>query len=401
MRTPMALVAAAIATTFCASLTVLPVPVAAEECGDFGCLDQQPTISAPIPVAGTVGDPVAAPPGGWTLSNPPPAVNTLATGDFDRDDVPNWRDNCLIVPNPAQASAVRPATAVDDPLAVEWKAQHPRAYYRINDELGEACSGWNGNWHRTEMSLRLAPEPVKQQIFTFLGEAGPMFGPDNLMYGGPVCTDINDGWVKMLQYLLFLPEAASPYVDGPEWNCSTGRNAVAFTDFVESHIWGGKRLFTPTNAGGTITNRFFPDVTENPAIDPLVKLLPSVFPNGHGQTVDGIVMRGRSYKDGRPAIVLDWRDGDVSGIPVASNSLFVESYLVYDECRAVQQGIWACTTNLDAVHKSLLFGYSDRQLFQFGWMMLQNINPDIADFNAWKSENPRWTTQRAYGYDTT
>lgn len=369
-------VAAACAVVTIPAAQALPaIPLAAAECGDFGCLDDQPRLSAKVPPAAPAG--------------------AYATGDFDSDGVVNKADNCVLVPNADQQPAARPAGATEDPLAVEWKQQHPGAMFRLNSELGEACSGWNGNWHRTEMSLKLAPEPVAQQIYRFLGEGGPMFGDDKLMYGGPVCTDVNDGWVNMIEYALRWPEYDIPLAETPEFDCRTGEVAEGFTDWVEANVWGGKRLFTPTNSGGEITNRFFAPVTENAGFQPIIDQFPSVFPHGAGQTVRGDVLRGQSYKDGRQAILLDWRNGDVGGFRIGSNATPIGSYLAYDECRAIQEGIWPCNANMDMVRKPFP---GDRKLFQFGWMFFQSIDPSIQNWEAWEQANPEWTTPEAYGY---
>src|SRR2546421_8378146 len=122
----------------------------------------QPRLGAPIP--------------------PPASAGALDDADFDGDGVPNRLDNCLLVPNPDQAPAVRPAggTAIgpDDLLALsaQWKARHPGARFRDDAELGEACSGYNKNHLRTTAALMKASDERKIEVFRFLGEARPMPG---------------------------------------------------------------------------------------------------------------------------------------------------------------------------------------------------------------------------------
>jgi hypothetical protein len=183
-----------------------------------------------------------------------------------------------------------------------------------------------------------------------------------------------------------------------QFGCPNGSFTRPGAAFVAQHMWGGKRLFTPTNAGGEITNRFAPSLSENPAWDPMLPGAPSAwFPHQHPQTVLGHVLRGRSVLDGRPTIVLDWRansGANVGGFPV-SNAGFpgMGSYLVYDECRGLQQGVWTCTANADIVRPT-----GERKLFQFGWMMWQSLNPDIAAWQQWEQHNPAWSEPAAYGY---
>ena len=62
--------------------------------------------------------------------------------DFDRErGLANAKDNCLLVPNPGQEKAVRPAGASVEKLADEWNRANPKAAFRTNAELGEACCG--------------------------------------------------------------------------------------------------------------------------------------------------------------------------------------------------------------------------------------------------------------------
>src|SRR5438067_1489248 len=142
---------------------------------------------------------------------PPPASAGAFDADFDGDGVPNRLDNCLLVPNPDQAPAVRPAggTAIgpDDLLALsaQWKARHPGARFRDDAELGEACSGYNKNHLRTTAALMKASDERKIEVFRFLGESGPMPGgspdplagdpspgPGNLVASLPMCSS----WAK-------------------------------------------------------------------------------------------------------------------------------------------------------------------------------------------------------------
>lgn len=349
---------------------------APEECPPWGCADEQPQLSTPFPA--------------------PAARGANAGADFDRDGVPNAKDNCLLVPNPGQEKAVRPAGAAIDRLAAEWNKANPKAAFRTNAELGEACSGWNGNWRRSEKAQMLAPDGLKRQLFAYLGEGGPMMGADTLMYGGPVCSDLNAGWVAMGQYFFGFPRTPMPMP--AEASCPDGEWARQGQDFVAQHIWAGKRLFTPTNAGGEITNRFFPDFSEAPGAEQFAGYAGEQwFPHGHAQTVLGHVIRGQSVADGREAIVMDWRavsGSHFGGYPVANWGMpGFGDYLVYDECRGLQEGIWTCSANADIVKPK-----GDRKLFQFGRMMWQSNDPDVAAWEAWEAANPEWTTPEAYGF---
>lgn len=69
--------------------------------------------------------------------------------------------------------------------------------------------------------------------------------------------------------------------------------------------------------------------------------------------------------------------------------------MVYDECRALQEGIWPCNANMDLVRKPWP---GDRKLFQFGWMFFQSNDPSIENWEQWERDNPEWTTPDAYGY---
>ena len=356
---------------------LLPVGTAAASSAEaWGGPNEQPRLSTPIPAAVAPG--------------------AFGGADFDDDGVVNRKDNCLLVPNAEQKPAVRPAGVKDDPLAAEWRQANPKAAFRTNAELGQACSGWNGNWRRTQKAQMIAPDPLKHRLYRYLGEGGPMFGPDTLVHGGPVCADWNTGWLAMGAYWFGFPAGPAPIP--AEFSCPNGQFVEPGQDFVAAHIWGGKRLFTPTNAGGEITNRFFPSMSEQPIWNPMLPYAPEqFFPHKKPQTVLGHVIRGRSYVDGRPTIIMDWRrttGSNFGGYPVANTGMpgFGE-FLVYDECRGLQTGIWTCNANADIVKPN-----GDRKLFQFGWMMWQSIDPDIAAFEAWERDNPEWTKPETYGF---
>lgn len=364
------------AATPTATPTAAPTAAPTADCPPWGCADSQPRLSVPVPA--------------------PAAPGAHATEDFDSDGVPNSRDNCLLVPNSGQEGAVRPAGAAVDPLAAEWDSANPRAAFRTNAELGEACSGWNENWRRTEKAQMLAPEALKHKLFAFLGAGGPMIGPDTLVYGGPVCSDLNAGFIAMGEYFFGFPRTPVPMP--PQAACPDGEWAEQGQDFVAAHIWAGKRLFTPTNAGGQITNRFFPGFSEAPGADQFAQAAGEQwFPRGRAQTVLGHVLRGASYTDGREAILLDWRavsGSNAGGYPIANGGLpGFGDYLVYDECRGLQEGIWTCSANADIVKPD-----GQRELFQFAWMMWQSLDPDVARWEAWERANPEWTAPEAYGF---
>ncbi len=153
------------------------------------------------------------------------------------------------------------------------------------------------------------------------------------------------------------------------------------------------------SGGGEITNRFFPSMSEHPRAQPFVDAAgPTYFPHGHPQTVLGNVIRGRSYVDGRPTIIMDWRantGAGFAGYPIANATMPDGSrFLVYDECRGLQEGIYTCNANADIVKPG-----GERRLFQFGWMMWQSNDPDIARWEAWERANPQWSTAAAYGFE--
>jgi hypothetical protein len=307
---------------------------------------------------------------------PPPAPDAYDDADFDADGVLNRADNCLLVANADQAPAIRPAGGAaigpDDLLALsaQWKAAHPGARFRDDAEVGEACSGHNRNHLRTTAALVKASDERKVEIFRFLGESGPMFGgspdplssdpspgPGNIVASLPMCSS----WAKWAQLGDWF---ASGFRGGdgvftefarqspPDQDCaSTTRRG---SEEGMRHGWAGKRLYTNAD-GGRITNRFFPSFTEHPGFEPFARgsaETPGVqglalFPYGNGQSRQGLIFRGRSYIDGRDAILMDWRG--FKAWPANAFIPHLGGWLVYDECRAIQTGVYHCTAVVDMV----------------------------------------------------
>lgn len=61
----------------------------------------------------------------------------------------------------------------------------------------------------------------------------------------------------------------------------------------------------------------------------------------------GLIFRGRSYIDGRDVILMDWRGFEAWPANVAVPHL--GGWLVYDECRAIQTGVYHCTAVVDMI----------------------------------------------------
>ena len=314
----------------------------------------QPVLGAPIPPAAQAG--------------------AYDDGDFDGDGVLNRIDNCLLVPNADQTPAAGgPAIGPDDLLALsaQWKAAHPDARFRDDAEVGEACSGSNKNYLRTTAALIKSSDERKIEIFKFLGESGPMFGgspaplssdpspgPGNLVAALPMCSS----WAKWAEFGDWFASGFQTAGDGPfhqfEGQYSKGYDCYSSMQrgWEEGmrHGWAGKRLYTDAD-GGRITNRFFPSFTEHPAFGPFAQgsaSTPGVqeakfFPYGNGQSRQGLIFRGRSYIDGRDAILMDWRG--FQAWPANAFLPHLGGWLIYDECRAIQTGVYHCTAVVDMV----------------------------------------------------
>lgn len=411
-------------------------------CGLWGCTDEPPLLPVDYPVAVPLPE---APAGGWTTENPPPRSEVLYWQDFDSDGVTNWADNCVLVPNADQIAAIRPAGAPDPVnssshrLAKEWKAANPGAMYRVSDELGEACSNYNDNWRRTMMAFRVSSNDRKKDIFKFAGQSGPMFGDDTLTLAVPTCSRL-DTLMNVLEWGFHIPEGLianalkailTPAITD-HFGCSTGVLARVAEELGQL-VWAGKHLYTPTNEGGAITNRFFAPVTEIGVFDPLMKAMPWLFPGGNGQTVQGRVRNdARSPWDGRNSTAIDWRTVSDTGIglqgnrwPITDQSLSdllnamiglgkvagpgIEGqiiralpialgdimkmipivrdldvdYLIYDSCRALQEGFTPCTAEL-ALHRP---ADGATRWFQEGWMPFSTVDPDILHQTNWELNN--------------
>lgn len=400
-------------------LNMISTNVSGEErCGDWGCESEPPILSKAVPEA----EPLPRSEEPWSSSNPPPESETLWWQDFDQDGVANWLDNCLLVPNedqqPAQMGPDSKTIEVSlHEQALQYKSSRPSAMFRPASELGEACSSYNLNWRRTYEAFMLSDNRRKWEIYKFLGEGGPMFGKDTLIFSVPLCSDLNviQEIVRFAIPILFwMPKL---HVD-----CSNPLILKFFKVYGTNLFWAGKHLYTPSNDGGTITNRFFPFITESGLFRWIVKRLPHLFPgeNNTGQTVNGYVSRDFSVHDGREAIVLDWRnvsDAGIDGYSIANQGVYdilnfllpglrkfmtrtfgdkldVE-YLIYDQCRGLQEGFWVCTAEIDLVSPD----GEKRQLFSEGWMPWQGLDPSIYNFFEWERANPYWTSKEAYNLD--
>ncbi|MGH9243539.1 MAG: thrombospondin type 3 repeat-containing protein [Acidimicrobiales bacterium] len=295
--------------------------------------------------------------------------------DFDGDGVANVDDNCVLVANADQAPAVVPPGAVEDPLAVEWDAQHPDTPFRLNSELGEACSAYNDNYRHTFEAIRQSSHERKIELLAFLAESGPMFGWDRLALSIPHCSNWRE-LASLPSRILGLPvDLLDQLADAApaEFDCATGEFLQQVENMGMQHVWAGKRLYTDAD-GGRIVNRFFPFITEHPAFAPVADAFPQVFPYGNGQTIHGVVMRGQSIVDGRETIILDWRDAFPANIGLGGYG-----YLVYDECRAVHTGLYHCFAWTDIVSP-----LGERSIWREGWMPFDLINPSIDEYLAWR-----------------
>ena len=396
-----------------------PAAHAAPTCDVWGCASSaQPVLSVPYP------NPIPIPtsPTRWSDSNPPPRTEGLLWGDFDSDGVVNWKDNCPLVSNRDQAPALPTSTSLLpnaslSALARQWKAANPSSMFRLSTETGAACSPYNDNYRRTFEAFRLMPESRRKDVYRFLQQGGPMLGSSTLVFNAPLCTsdavltDIVDFALNLPKTdwrYPFLSGAIKPLIQGNS-GCEAGSNFT--TSRLTTAIWAGKRLNTPIDSGGTITNRFFPDTLESYWFSQNVQKYPGYFPGpgNTGQTVNGFVGRGKSYIDGRPVISLDWRavkGAGLNGVPIANMALkdfinlgvprlgdMVQSltgvdvrYLIGDECRAIQEGLWLCPALIDMVRNK----DGARKLFQEGWMPWNGINSSISDHYAWQRANPQW-----------
>lgn len=324
---------------------------------------------------------------GACIPDQPRPLGEHDLGDFDGDGVANISDNCLLVPNPGQEPAITTGEPVGpaDVVAYSraWKAANPEAHFRDDTELGEACSGYSTNYLRTTKALIELPAPLKIDVFEFLGAAGPSLGgstnplagetadgPGNLVPSLPMCGDFNK-WANFFQWLILGKDWSFDHEAGYTGMLDCGKSELIRgmeESAMEHWGWAGKKVYTD-QGGGRITNRFFPGFTEAPGAEEvayLTTILPLVSqlklsPYGDGQTRHGYLFPGKSYLDGRSAWVMDWRGFEASW-PLWFSIPHVGAFLIYDECRAIQTGVYNCTAIMDVVRGE------KRYTFQEGFM---------------------------------
>lgn len=312
-------------------------------------------------------------------------------------------------------------------LAERWKVNHPNARFLTDGELGEACSGYSDNYLQTTAALVAAPNRTKLAVFRYLGAAGPMFGgaakpfpsgkPTDFDRFGSVPGDASpsptpreslaqnadgslargnmtpsmpmcSGYDQFAGFITWLTRAdqfpgSTQFSDQlrAQWEvyertlgCGSDLQRPIWEQGMR-HFWAGKRLYTNAR-GGRITNRFFASMTEHPLYDFFLKMEPfntmaerSGFhpyadePETSGQSRHGIIFRGRSYIDGRQAIVMDWRGFEAAWpLGQGGHAEGLGGVLIYDECRAIQTGVYNCTAVTDWVMGER------RHTFQEGYM---------------------------------
>lgn len=368
----------------------------------------QPTLAADIPA--------------------PAAFGRYDDADFDGDGVRNIGDNCLLVPNPDQQPAQGDAPLGPDDmlaLAARWKAENPGARFRTDAEVGAACSGYDTNYLRTTRALVKAPDDVKQAVFRYLGQSGPMFGgaanpfptgkptdydrfgsipgatmpsptsgdslardengeiaDGNMTPSMPMCSGYDQytafgRWLTGTEDIALLDQwQASGGEFYRQWEeqfgCGSDFQRPGWEEGMR-HGWAGKRLYTNAD-GGRITNRFVSSMSEHPLYEQFVTQEPFAtfakesgahpyLDDGSTQTRHGIIFRGRSYIDGKDTILMDWR-GFEAAWPLGHGDVItgVAGNLIYDECRAIQTGVYHCTAVIDPVIGER------RHTFQEGYM---------------------------------
>jgi len=136
---------------------------------------------------------------------------------------------------------------------------HPRAAFRTANELGRGLLGLE--------PATGPPPPEEAQIsagarssiaHSYLAVGGPMFGPDTLVYGGRCVRTSTTGRTGASS------RSPHPQFDRPQatshareqFGCQDGSVTRPGSAFGARSTLGGKRLFTPTNAGGADHQRF-------------------------------------------------------------------------------------------------------------------------------------------------
>jgi len=333
------------------------------------------------------GRPYVQPILGSCIPDVPERLGALDDGDFDGDGVRNIDDNCLLVPNAGQQPAVTSGVPIGPADVVgysrAWKASHPDARFRDDNELGEACSGHTKSYLRTTKALIELPAPTKIDVFRYLGAAGPSLGgatdplagptarggAGNMVPSLPMCGDFNR-WANFFQWMVSGKDGKFNSSQAYTGMLDCGKAALIRLieeSGFDAWFWAGKKVYTNQD-GGRITNRFFPGITETPPVEALARHSTrtpfsslKLSPYGDGQSRHGYLFPGTSYQDGRSAWVMDWRGFEASW-PLWLSIPHVGAFLIYDECRAIQTGVYHCMAIVDVVRGD------KRYTFQEGFM---------------------------------
>lgn len=214
----------------------------------------------------------------------------------------------------------------------------------------------------------LTPDPT--QGADLAQDADGTLATGNLTPSAPMCSGYDQAvgfvrWLTGTEKLRLLDAFSAAFKKAYEQaEDKVGCNSGAMINLAESPMmdvfWAGKRLYTNAE-GGRITNRFVSALSENPLLESLIHAEPfrtlskasGLFPYADdaaspGQSRHGIIFRGKSYLDGNDTILMDWRGFDAAW-PLGPGPLFGPNagMLIYDECRAIQTGVYNCTAVTD------------------------------------------------------
>jgi hypothetical protein len=237
----------------------------------------------------------------------------------------------------------------------------------------------------------IAPSPPADD--TLPRDAAGKLAKGNMTPSLPMCSGAAKyaafaRWATATEGLTLIDQLVQPMVDAYDKmedsvGCGSDLQRPGWEQSMR-HGWAGKRLYTNAD-GGRITNRFFPSLSEHPLSETFVSTEPfktlakqsGFFPfadDKSAQTRYGIIFRGRSYVDGREAIMMDWR-GFEAAWPLGQSSWIKGLFgmLIYDECRAIQTGVYNCTAVAD-----IAIG-ERRHTFQEGYMPWVTKGPPSID----------------------